>query len=379
MIGSVDPAARPGDVVTVYERDGRIFGRAFYNPHSQIALRMLAYGDTAIDADFWRAKLQSALELRRRLQLEQVTDCFRLVHAEGDGLSGLIAEQVGDCLVFEHFALGMYLRRAELAEHLQAVLGPPPASKGRSAEGERRAWRVFHRVDDHVAALERIPPAHGPRESGVVTIREHGLRYRVDITGGHKTGFFCDQRDNRLAFARLCRGARVLDLCCYTGGFGIAAKVLGEAAEVTSVDLDEKVVALAKENANLNQARISHVHADAFIYLRQMIENKRQYDAVVLDPPKFARTRAQKEEALIRYNDLNYLGMQVVRPGGVLLTCSCSGMVGWAEFTGAVHSAARRAGRTLQMFSRTGAAPDHPVALDCPESQYLKALWLRVL
>ncbi|MFQ5502128.1 MAG: class I SAM-dependent rRNA methyltransferase, partial [Phycisphaerae bacterium] len=213
---------------------------------------------------------------------------------------------------------------------------------------------------------------------GDVTIREHGVRYRVDVATGHKTGFFCDQRDNRRRLATFCSDAEVLDLCCYTGGFGLCAKVLGKARAVTSVDLDEKALATARTNANLNQSRINIVHSDAFGYLRQMIANKRSFDVVVCDPPKFAASRLEIDDALKKYHDLNALAARVVQPGGILLTCSCSGLVPMGRFTDAVHAGARRAGRALQLFDRTGAAPDHPIMLNCPESEYLKALWCRV-
>ena len=180
-----------------------------------------------------------------------------------------------------------------------------------------------------------------------VTIREHGIRYRVEVSTGHKTGFFCDQRDNRLRFARFCHDADVLDLCCYTGGFGLCAKILGQAREGTSVDLDEKALAVARKNVNLNQTRLNLVHGDAFAYLRQMIANGRQYDCVVCDPPKFAVSRADVDTAMIKYRDLNSLAVQVVRPGGVFLTCSCSGLVSRQMFTDAVRQGSRHAKREL--------------------------------
>lgn len=377
MIDSADAAARPGDVVQVYDRSGRLVGRGLFNPRSQIAVRMLAWGETAIDESFWRARLSQALALRRALRLDEATDAGRLVHAEGDGLSGLVVERFADTLVFEVFSLGMFQRVGLLAPILCELLGAPGSldRPGRAAP----AWRVVVRADAGVEAIEGFRA--GPTQDAAalpLVIREHGVRYRVDPSGGHKTGFFCDQRDNRLALARLCQDASVLDLCCYSGGFGLCAKLLGKARDATSVDLDEAALALARENANLNQARIEHVHADAFGYLRQMAANGRSYDAVVLDPPKFAPTRDSLDEALHKYHDLNALGMRVVRPGGVLLTCSCSGLVSPGAFVELLHSAARRVGRGAQLFNLTGAAGDHPVMLNCPESAYLKAAWLRV-
>jgi 23S rRNA (cytosine1962-C5)-methyltransferase len=263
-----------------------------------------------------------------------------------------------------------------LAGLLGELLGPP-VRLDRPGQAAAR-WRVVLRADRAIEEIEGFcaPPADAT--GGELIIREHGIRYRVDVVGGHKTGFFCDQRENRRRLADFCRDATVLDVCCYTGGFGLAAKLLGGAREVTSIDLDESVVALARQNANLNQARIHYAEADAFIYLRQMIAAKRQFDVVVLDPPKFIASREGWEDGLKKYHDLNKLGQQVVRPGGLLLTCSCSGLVGVDDFVGWVHAAGRSGGRRLQLLGRSGAGPDHPVMLDCPESAYLKAVWLRV-
>ncbi len=378
MLAAADPAARPGDIVSVYDKSGALFGRGFYNPRSQIALRMLAHGDVPIDDDFLRQRIATAVALRRELRLDAVTDAYRLIHAEGDALSGLIAERYADCLVFELFSLGVQQRIGRLGEWLAAELGPP-ASLDRP-DRAAPAWRIVVRADEGIAAMEGFrAPRPGPEAPASVVIREHGIRYRVDLLAGHKTGFFCDQRENRRRFAALCEGATLLDLCCYSGGFSLCARILGKAREVVAVDLDEAALAQARENANLNSARVEFAHADAFLYLRQMIANGRQFDRVVLDPPKLALGRNEYDDALRKYHDLNSLAVQVVRPGGLLLTCSCSGLVSNQAFIETVHRAARRGGRTVQMLELTSAGPDHPVMLNCPESAYLKALWLRVL
>ena len=377
MVGETDPAAKPGDVVHIYDRSGRRIGAGLFNPRAPIVVRRLAGETEVIDESFWRRRLRDAIELRRFLAVDGVTDAYRLVHAEGDGLSGLIVERFADRLVFEVFSIGMFQRAAMIGGLLSELLGRPAALDRPDRAAEQ--WRVLIRADEPIERAEgfRAPPMDDDAGHTLV-IREHGLRYRVDPAGGHKTGFFCDQRDNRRRLAGWCGGASVLDLCCYSGGFGLCAAKLGGAKQVTGVDLDEHAVALAKDNANLNQVRIEHVHADAFTYLRQMIANGRAYDVVVLDPPKLAFSRDGLEEALRRYHDLNGLALQVVRSGGLLLTCSCSGLVSEEAFIETVHRAARRFGRTLQLVDRSGAAPDHPVALECPESAYLKALWLRV-
>ncbi len=375
MIQSAAPNAAPGDIVAVYDRAGQIFGHALYNPRSQIGLRVLRHGPDPIDDTFWRERIAAAVALRREtLKLDQQTDAYRLVHSEGDALSGLIAERYADHIVIECFSLGIFQRVEMLQQMLADALGPPPTSR----DGPP-SWKFVVRADERTQQLEgfRLPPTPQP-ESRRLIIREHDVRFRVDPRHGHKTGFFCDQRDNRLAFAALCNDASVLDLCCNTGGFGLLAKCRGKAREVTALDLDEVALELAKENANLNQARIQHVHADAFGYLRQLITNGKQFDAVVLDPSKLIATREDMREGRQRYLDFNKLALQVIRPGGILLTCSCSGLLSRDDFLDMVRHATRIANRRANVFNVTGAAPDHPLALDCPETSYLKAAWLRV-
>ena len=408
MIAAGSRPLNSGDLVHVYDPDGQPFGVGLFNRGAPIVLRMLAHGDVAADDEIFRSRLRDAISLRREtLGLDVATNAYRLVHAEGDRLSGLIAERYANCVVFEMFSLGMHQRRKALEAWIREILGPaaeypdagaarraraapgsPPAHSRGADSGDRGVaakgadWRFFTRVDEHVQELEGIrhtpeaPDTDRPTRAEIV---EHGVRYWVDFVGGHKTGFFCDQRDNRRRLAELTRpDASVLDLCCYTGGFSLNAKLRGKAGDVTAVDLDENALILARENANLNQARIQFVHSDAFIYLRQMIELRRQFDVVVLDPPKLVRGRGEWETGMIKYNDLNTLAFQVVKPGGLLLTCSCSGLVAEADFLEALRRAARRANRVGQELGRFGAAADHPVMLECPESAYLKSVWFRV-
>jgi 23S rRNA (cytosine1962-C5)-methyltransferase len=377
MIDEADPAARPGDVVNVYDRSGRLFGRAMYNPRSQIALRVLVHGEQPADDSLWRSRLGAAIQLRARLALEAYTDAYRLVHAEGDALSGLIVERYADTLVLEVFSLGIF-QRIDLLKQLLIEALPPPSSLERP-DRAAKVWRFVIRADEAVERMEGFRVQESPPDLGRLIIREHGIRYRVDPAAGHKTGFFCDQRDNRKRFAELCNNAEVLDLCCYTGGFSLCAKLLGGAREITAVDLDEAALTVAKENANLNQVRVQFAHADAFVYLRQMNAIQRQFDCVVLDPPKLAASRTAVDEALQKYNDLNALALLAVRPGGFLVTCSCSGLVSPEVFSETVFRAAARVRKRVQLIASSGAAPDHPILPTCPESAYLKVLWFRVL
>lgn len=382
MIANVDPAAKPGDVVNVYDESGALFGRGFFNPRSQLIVRMLSYDDAPIDDAFWRRRLEQAVALRRGLRLDEVTNAYRLVYSEGDRLSGLIVERFADCLVFEMYSLAMFQRYEQLASILIDALGPPDANNAEST------WRTVLRAKPRSQTLEgfQIPvdesPDGPPGDSDYdqrVIIHEHGVQYLVDPIAGRKTGFFCDQRDNRRRLASLCNDASVLDVCSFTGGFGLCAKLLGGARDVTAVEYDPAAVQIARENARLNKTEIHTIHANAFVYLRQMAEQGRRYDVVVLDPPKFALSDKGYDEALDQYRRLNSLGVRLVRPGGVLLTCSCSGRLSRDAFLDLVYQTVRGAGRTPQLFDFSGAAGDHPIMLSCPQSYYLKAAWLRVL
>ncbi|MGA4578706.1 class I SAM-dependent rRNA methyltransferase [Limisphaera sp. VF-2] len=367
MIAKASPDAQPGSLVTVYDKAGRWFGTGLYNPHARVPLRMLQHGPQPFTEEDFVRLLDRAVELRVEvLRLPEVTDAFRVVHSDGDGLSGLIVDKLADVLSIEVHSLGIWQRLPQWLPHLHRRLGT------RHAVVE---------VSELARRVERIPAPESPIDLAPrrVRIREHGVLYEVDFAEGHKTGFFCDQRDNRVRLARLLRpGQRVLDLCCYTGGFALAAAVLGKAGDVTGVDLDEKAIARARRNANLNQVRVQWVHCDAFSYARQMQRNGRQWDVVVVDPPKFVPSREEREEGRRRYEDLNGLAAALVAPGGLLVTCSCSGLVTAEDFEQWVCRAVHRLNRRLQILDRTGAGPDHPVMSNCPEGRYLKVIWARV-
>lgn len=381
-IDRLDRDVQPGDLVEVFGSDGPA-GYGLYNPKAELALRMLSGPGELPDEAWWKRKLEQAVQLRRgMLRLDDVADAYRLVHAEADALSGLVIDKLGDVLSAECFGLGMYQRAQAIIELLAPLVGtkhwiirPGPATLAQEGfEGEEIS---------------------SPEMPQRVTIQEFGTRFRVDFAAGHKTGFFCDQRDNRRMLAGFCKDKTVLDLCCYTGGFAVQAKKLGGAAEVIGVDLDEQPLALARENANLNQVRVKFVQADAFAYLRDMLANNRRFDVVVLDPPKLIRSRAELEEGTKKHFDLNRLAMRLVAPGGVMLSCTCAGLLSPEEFLRMIYASARQAGeevspatadryarhaaRHVQILAKTGAAPDHPVAANCPETEYLQAVWMRVM
>lgn len=365
QLGDFNPQAQPGDLVEIVNPAGATQGYGLFNPKAEIAVRLLRTGVHFPDEAWWAQRLESAVDMRRNvLKLDAVTDAYRVIHAEADGLPGLVVDRFGDVLVAECFSLGMYQRAEAIMAKLEVLLG--------TKHGVLRAAPMSH--DHEGFTADPYGSADVPTKA---TIQEYGTRFRINFAGGHKTGFFCDQRDNRKRLAEFCSGKSVIDLCCYTGGFAIQAKRLGNAADVTGIDLDEDTVLLARENANVNQAKVHFVQAEVFGYMRDMLRNRKKFDVVVLDPPKLIRSRAEIEEGRHKYFDLNRLAMQLVNPGGILLTCSCSGLLDMSEFSKIVN-AAPEVGRRGQIFAKGGAAPDHPISTACPESEYLKTIWVRM-
>ena len=367
MLSGTSRDAAAGDIVSVYDRDGFLFGYGYFNPRAKVALRVLQHGEQSFGEADLDARLHKALDLRlSRLGLSARTDAFRAVHSDGDGLGGLVVDKYGDTLSIEIANLGSWQRIRRWLPILHEQLGT--------------TYHVIH-ADPELARIESMRLADVPEIDDeaprIVKIREDGVRYNVDFSEGHKTGFFCDQRDNRKRFAELAKGTRVLDLCAYTGGFALSARVNGGCEDVTGVDLDEKAIALAKKNADLNQVRVSWVHGDAFTWGRQMITNGELWDSVVVDPPKFVTAREGEfaQKGRNKYYDLNAVALQLVKRGGLYVSCSCSGLLDVAEFEEIVMRAAHRNRRKLQIIDRTGPGLDHPVMSNAADGRYLKVLW----
>jgi 23S rRNA (cytosine1962-C5)-methyltransferase len=381
-ISDVEGFPEPGDWVAVKaEPKGNFLGYGIYNPMAEISLRVVRYTSARPDNAYFEQLLLQAISLRHDvLRLHEKTDTYRLIHAESDGFPGLVIDRFGDTLSAEAFSLGMFQRAPEILQMATQLLGT-------------KHWLVQpspHSLEQEGFSSESVGSENVPSQ---VTVQEYGTRFRVRFEGGHKTGFFCDQRENRKLLTEFTAGKSVLDLCCYSGGFAIQAKVLGKAEEVVAVDLDEAPLQQARENANLNSAKIKFTQSDVFPYMRDLIRIGKQFDVVVLDPPKLIRSREEIEEGTRKHFDLNRLAMQCVKPGGILLTCTCAGLLAGDEFQRLVISASKQAGpldgtlddgrprhaaRPMQILHRTGAAPDHPISAWCPETEYLTAIWARM-
>ncbi|MBA2079388.1 class I SAM-dependent rRNA methyltransferase [Rhodanobacter sp. PCA2] len=353
----------PGSVVDVVDAKGRFVGRGFWNGHARIALRLLA-ADPAetIDANWIAARIARAVQLRRELlQLDRATDAWRVVHSEGDGLSGLIVDRYADILVIEYFAAGMWKFRDAIRD---ALLAHFPGA------------RIYGFAETHVQKQESFD-CRASEPPAPVAVHEHGLAFHAAPGAGHKTGFFADQRDNRRRFAELARGRRVLDLCCNAGGFAVHAMAAG-AREAVGVDMDAGILDIARANAAANKVAVDFQQADIFDWLRAAVTRGEKYDAVILDPAKLTRDRSKVFDALKKYFAMNRLALDVIPPGGLLLTCSCTGLVGEADFLEMLRRVALNAGREIQILDVRGAGADHPVRADVPESRYLKAVFCRV-
>ncbi len=363
LVAKPEPKPKPGSVVDVINVDGEWIGRGFYNGHSRIAVRILETDpDVPVDAGWFSRKIAQAVSLRRDvLKLDAVSNAWRVVHAEGDGLSGLVVDRYDDLLVVEFFSAGMFRHREWIYEALKEQF--PGA-------------RFYSFAEEHVQKQESFD-FRGTEPPAPAIITENGVRFRADPAGAHKTGFFADQRDNRQWLSQQVAGKRVLDLCCNTGGFGVYAKVRG-AEEVVGVDIDEDVIAIAKGNAKLNDVRLKFVQADIFPWLRDAGSAKDLYDVVILDPAKMTRDREQVIAALKKYLDMNKLALGVVKPGGLFATFSCTGLVSEQEFLEMLRRAAYFAGRTIQILKVSGAGADHPFMAHVQESRYLKAAFCRV-
>jgi 23S rRNA (cytosine1962-C5)-methyltransferase len=365
-VAKVQGQPAPGETVGVWSATGEFLAVAAYSPQSQIVARVWDWEERAIDGAFFSRRIERAVEQRRTV-LDTDTDAMRLVHGESDGLPGVVADRYGDTVVLQLTSAGAERWREAIADALVEVSG---------------VFRIWERSDAEVRALEGLAPViaalRGAREPTRIAISEQSLQFEIDLEHGHKTGFYLDQRDNRRRVRTLARGRDVLDGFCYSGGFALNA-LAGGAKSVTAVDSSADALALARSNAELNKlAQAEWLEGDVFQLLRRFRDQGRNFDLVVLDPPKFAPTAAHAEKAARAYKDINLLAFKLLRPGGLLVTFSCSGGVSADLFQKIIAGAALDAGADAQIIERLGPGADHPVALNFPEGDYLKGLVCRI-
>jgi 23S rRNA (cytosine1962-C5)-methyltransferase len=366
-IAKVEGVPEPGETVQVRSSAGEPLAVAAYSPHSHIRARVWAWDDVQVDARFFSARVQDAASAREALAIGEASDALRLVHGESDGLPGVIADRYGETAVMQLLSTGAERWRDAIAD---ALCGLP---------GVERLWE---RSDADVRELEGLKPrtglVRGAPLSAAPVVHEHGLAFKVEIDAGHKTGFYLDQRDNRLLLRKLARDKDVLDCFSYTGGFTVNA-LRGGARSVLAIDSSALALDIARANAVLNSLpEAEWLNADVFQALRKLRDQGRTFDVIVLDPPKFAPTAAHAEKASRAYKDINLLAFKMLRPGGFLVTFSCSGGVSADLFQKIVAGAALDGGVDARIEAWLHAAPDHPVALNFPESEYLKGLLCRV-
>jgi 23S rRNA (cytosine1962-C5)-methyltransferase len=376
-----------GDVVDLVSEKRKFIARGIINRRSRLLVRLYSWNaGQALDDDFWRQRIERAVAARSQIGYDHPTGAARLVYSEADGLSGLVVDRYAGHLVVQVNSLAVARRADQLVELLAGQLAPKSITV-RCEAGIAKAEGIELRApapewpseDDAAGGAFREGLRWGQLPAGPVFIEEHGLRYGVDLLAGQKTGFYLDQRENRRAAAAYLHGRQVLDLFCYSGGFSLTASRLGAAREVLGVDTSEKAVALARANAELNGVTNAlFEQGDGFQVLDDFLAAGRRFDAIVLDPPKFTRTRQSVNDALRAYHRLNRVAADLLNPDGILVTCSCSGSVTREDFLQMLAVVAQKCGRDIQVLEQRGASPDHPVSATCPESEYLKCFICRV-
>ena len=366
FVHSVNGNPVAGDLVDVVMPNGQFYARGLYNPASKIRIRILTFDEEPISESFWRGRIAQAVRLRKRVV--SGTNAYRMIYGEADRLPGLIVDRYGDMLVMQTLSAGMDRRKALLAELLCEETG---------------ASQVYLRNDAKSRLLEGLPVSTGfLRGEGPTTLEiyEGTARFLVDVARGQKTGWFCDQRENRLAAARFAAGADVLEVFCHTGAFGIQA-ALAAAKSVEGLDVSDEALVLARRHAELNkvQDRCHYRSTDAFDEMRQIERTGRRYDLVFLDPPAFARSKQAVPRALAGYKDVNLLGIRLAKPEGILITSSCSHHVSEQDLWRVIARAAQDAKRQVRLLEQRGQASDHPILASMPETRYLKCFILQVL
>lgn len=369
-ISKVTGTSASGETVDIFTAEGEWLARGSWSPHSQIQARVWTWQESeAIDEAFFRNRCRIALQVRSQLYRDQTVTAVRLINSESDGLPGVIVDRYGDFLVCQFLSTGAEFWKNTIVTALQ----------------ESGEWKgIYERSDVKSRQKEGLPLRSGllwgEEPPPLIAVQEQDIAFYVDVRNGHKTGSYLDQRENRAALAAFCHDAELLNCFSYSGGFSLWA-LHGKSRNVVNIDTSQTALDLCLRNMELNSfsnSQAENIHGDVFHLLRQFREQNRQFDVVVLDPPKFAESGAQVMRASRGYKDINMLAMQVLRPGGILFTFSCSGHIPQPLFQKIVADAALDAGREAQMIRHLSQAADHPVLLSFPEGSYLKGLICRI-
>lgn len=367
-IDRIDGLYEPGDSVRVLSNEGQFVAHGLINPHSKIRVRLYSWEpDQPVTSDLINHRIEQAVRLRNEaLGLGDPAGACRLVYSESDGLSGLVVDRYADTLVVQFTSLAMARHEAAIVDCLRSLLSP----RG-----------IYRRTERGMGSLEHLDLDDrllwGEVGDQPISIVENGLTLRVDVREGQKTGAFLDQRDNRLALCRYVSGRSVLDLFCHSGAFGLLAVKRGGASSLTAIDVSASAIALARENARLADVDADFRQQEVTPALTQLRREGRRFGVIICDPPKFARSTAAIERALHAYEQLHLAAIELLEPGGILLACSCSGLVSPAQFVQTVAQASQRARRHLLLLEQRGQAPDHPISVYCLETGYLKCLIAR--
>jgi 23S rRNA (cytosine1962-C5)-methyltransferase len=364
-IQHLDGEPASGETVDVLSFDKEFLARASYSSNSQIRARVWTFEDEPIDNEFFRNRIRKAIGSRDTWYLKLDTDSYRLIYAESDNIPGLIVDRYGDVLVLQSLTAGSEFWKKTIADLLLE---------------EMELSTIYERSDADVRELEGLEPKvgilRGALSSFIFPITEHNLKFNINLQSGHKTGFYLDQRENRRRVHELAKDKDVLDCFCYTGGFTVNA-LAGGAKSVLSIDSSADALALAEQNVELNNLSLektNFLEGDVFQLLRKFRDENRSFDMIILDPPKFAPTAAQAERAARGYKDINLLAFKLLRPGGILITFSCSGGIDAGLFQKIIAGAALDASVDAQIVEHLSQGPDHPVSLHFPEGAYLKGL-----
>jgi 23S rRNA (cytosine1962-C5)-methyltransferase len=359
-----DPAIKPGDIISVTDDKGKFIGRGYYNPKSEIVVRLLTFIDEPVDTDFFRKKITLAVEKRQKLSA--VTNAYRAIFGEADCLPGLVVDTYNDTVVFQALTLGIDKFKSEIADAIDDILKPKHIYEKSSSP--------FRKLE----GLGDVTGWWGDEGKGLVEISEGRVKFLVDIIKGHKTGFYLDQRRSRMALENIAKGKKVLDIFCYTGAFSVSAACFG-AGRVVGVDIKEEWLKLARENASLNTAggKTEFIKGDAFEALKKINAAGEKFDIIIVDPPSFLKNKGSVISAARGYRELNVLAMKAVSDGGIIATFSCSHNIPNELFSKIIKESAVQADKKFTILKRCHQAEDHPIVRAIPETEYLKGYFLK--